>query len=442
MASIGNLSATISANANPYISEFDRAERETRKKTASMSASIDKLQGDIRKKFSAGQIGTSVLSGVGIGSGFAIAEKAAEQVVTYFKQAAEAAQRIEESSNRTLKAFTERMGLSLTEEQKLTAATRNRISLEKQLAADDKKLMDAAKITGKGRADATSRMLILSKALTDEEREKLRAEIEEARLLEAKLSITQKTKTVASEETAERERLEMIAWDINRAEEIKNKSMESGVEILKKQKQEAKDLLEAQIEYATKYGPDYSAIKEIGDVKAPDVQPWTQYQEGLFEIFNSIGERSAATFSEMVRTGENALDSLIDSVADAFLQMAFRMGVVNPLLNAAFGLTGSSVLPALYGIGAGKADGGPVSAGMIYGVNERGREMFAPSTAGTIIPREKLSGSGRAQNVYQIDARGASTDAVRELRAMMSALNASIEPRSVAAVRDADKRRK
>ena len=161
----------------------------------------------------------------------------------------------------------------------------------------------------------------------------------------------------------------------------------------------------------------------------------------MLDIFQSIGDRSAATFSEMVLTGENALDSLIQSVADAFLQMAFRMGVVNPLLNAAFGLTGSSILPAFFGVGAGKADGGHVNAGMLYPVNERGVEMFAPSTSGTIIPNHKLGGGG-ARNVYNIDARGATTDAVKELKAMMAAMNASIEPRSVAAVRDADRRRK
>lgn len=440
--SIGNVSATISANAQQFISEFGRADNEARRKTAAISASIDKLQGDVRKKFSVGQIGTSVLSGLGIGSGFAIAEKAAEQVLNYFKQAAEAAQRIEESSTRALNAFRERIQLNQTDEQKLQAATRERLSLEKQLAQDDKLLNQAAAITDKGRGAAASRMAILSKTLSAEAREKLRAEIEEAKLLEAKLTKIDKAKDLSREEADEKARIELITWEITRQEELRNKSMESGLEIIKKQKLEAKELADAQVEYARKYGPDYKAIKEIGDVEAPDLSQWTQYQESMFSIFDSIGDRSAATFSQMVLTGENALDSLLQSVADAFLQLTFRMGVVNPLLNAAFGLTGSSILPAFFGVGAGKASGGPVEGGMLYRVNENGPEYFRPNANGTIIPADRIGNGGGGGVHYSIDARGASVDAVRELRNMMLQLNASVEPRAVAAVKTANKTRK
>lgn len=441
MASIGNLSATISANAQQFIAEFDRADNVARRKTAAISASVDKLQTDIKKKFSASQIGTSVLSGLGIGSGFAIAERAAEQVLNYFKEAAEAAKRIEEYSTRGLEAFESRMRLGRTDEQELLRATQQRVSLEKQLAADDKKLTEASRFSGTGRGDATSRAKILATALSAESREQLRAEIEIAKLKEAQLQKSATAKQLATNEADEAQRLALIVRDVANEEELKNKSRELGVQLLKDEAEAAKELQEAQLKYASKYGPDYSAIKEIGDMTAPDIEEWTQYQEGLFEIFSSIGDRSAATFSQMVRSSEDALDSLLQSVADAFLQLSFRMGVVNPLLNAAFGLTGSSILPAFFGVGAGKADGGHVNAGMLYPVNERGVEMFAPSTSGTIIPNHKLGGGG-ARNVYNIDARGATTDAVKELKAMMAAMNASIEPRSVAAVRDADRRRK
>jgi hypothetical protein len=53
------------------------------------------------------------------------------------------------------------------------------------------------------------------------------------------------------------------------------------------------------------------------------------------------------------------------------------------------------------------AGGGDVDPGMIYGVNENGREYFQPKTAGTIIPAGQVGGGGDTH--YNIDARG-STD--------------------------------
>jgi hypothetical protein len=52
----------------------------------------------------------------------------------------------------------------------------------------------------------------------------------------------------------------------------------------------------------------------------------------------------------------------------------------------------------------GRALGGPVSANKTYMVGEKGPEMFVSSTAGTIIPNDKLSsagvGGGAVINVY------------------------------------------
>lgn len=93
----------------------------------------DGLISKIRSKFSAGSILTSVLSGVGIGSGFAIAEKAADLIASHWRKASEAAQRIAEFSDRQLDATLKIIRLRETDEQRLAKAQRREKSLGEQL---------------------------------------------------------------------------------------------------------------------------------------------------------------------------------------------------------------------------------------------------------------------------------------------------------------------
>lgn len=75
---------------------------------------------------------------------------------------------------------------------------------------------------------------------------------------------------------------------------------------------------------------------------------------------------------------------------------------------------------------AGRASGGPVSAGTPYLVGEEGMELFVPDQSGTIIPNHALTatggrGGGGGGDVYNIsvqalDGRGAAEAVVRALR--------------------------
>lgn len=79
-----------------------------------------------------------------------------------------------------------------------------------------------------------------------------------------------------------------------------------------------------------------------------------------------------------------------------------------------------------------RADGGPVEAGMIYGVNERGREAFIPETAGSVVSNEKLrevlGGSNAPPSLTFINSSGVALQqpevnwdsARRELRAVVN----------------------
>lgn len=50
-------------------------------------------------------------------------------------------------------------------------------------------------------------------------------------------------------------------------------------------------------------------------------------------------------------------------------------------------------------LGGARAMGGPVSAGLSYLVGERGPELFTPSQSGSIIPNNRISGSGATYNI-------------------------------------------
>lgn len=53
-----------------------------------------------------------------------------------------------------------------------------------------------------------------------------------------------------------------------------------------------------------------------------------------------------------------------------------------------------------------RAAGGPVSAGSLYMVGEKGPELFVPGKSGTIVPNNKLGSSGSSNVVVNVDASG------------------------------------
>lgn len=80
------------------------------------------LFGEISKKFTGGKILESVLGGVGLGGGFAIAEKAASLISKYWEDAAKSAEAIAKSSDEATDYVMKRIGLRETDEQALTKA--------------------------------------------------------------------------------------------------------------------------------------------------------------------------------------------------------------------------------------------------------------------------------------------------------------------------------
>jgi hypothetical protein len=75
--------------------------------------------------------------------------------------------------------------------------------------------------------------------------------------------------------------------------------------------------------------------------------------------------------------------------------------------------------------GGPRAMGGPVSAGVSYLVGERGPERFVPGTSGFIVPNG-AGGTITFAPTYNIDARGATTDLIDALPAVLRANNEAL----------------
>ena len=110
---------------------------------------------------------------------------------------------------------------------------------------------------------------------------------------------------------------------------------------------------------------------------------------------------------KFAQTGKLSFSDLANSILSDLARIAIRQSITGPLANAIFGGGGggfASVLGSVFG--AGKADGGSVSAGGLYPINERGAEVLSigsrdyltvGSQGGKVTP---INGSGQAVNVY------------------------------------------
>jgi hypothetical protein len=81
--------------------------------------------------------------------------------------------------------------------------------------------------------------------------------------------------------------------------------------------------------------------------------------------------------------------------------------------------------------GGARANGGPVSAGKAYLVGERGPEMFMPGSSGSIAP----NGMGSVSIVNNIDARGATHDAIAALPEILKRNNETVKAEIVDGLR-------
>jgi hypothetical protein len=150
----------------------------------------------------------------------------------------------------------------------------------------------------------------------------------------------------------------------------------------------------------------------------------------LFEPIKSEGETAAAFIGENFRDAfASWLGGAEHGFRDLLKRMAAEMATSALFKGLASMFTGGGGASNFFSsfFGGARADGGPVSAGKVYKVGERGEELFAPGVSGSIIPNHALGG-GMTINV---DARGAMDPA---------AVQAAVERGVIAAVTMSDAR--
>lgn len=136
------MAGKITARFGADISEFEAKAMQAKRVADYLSRAADGItgkaraaggaMGEISKKFTGGKILESVLGGVGLGSGFGVAQKASELIASYWEKAAESAQKIADFSGQAVDSFVARMDLRRTDEQRLALAKKQLQSLEEQ----------------------------------------------------------------------------------------------------------------------------------------------------------------------------------------------------------------------------------------------------------------------------------------------------------------------
>lgn len=107
------------------------------------------------------------------------------------------------------------------------------------------------------------------------------------------------------------------------------------------------------------------------------------------------------SFYEMSQRAISSLQQLTNGIrsGDFLGTLSGILSVLESL--GGMGVFGSKVQANIQGFRASpRADGGPVTAGRVYRVGERGPEYFTPNGSGTIIPNHRMSGGGGTV-VYQ-----------------------------------------
>ncbi len=125
----------------------------------------------------------------------------------------------------------------------------------------------------------------------------------------------------------------------------------------------------------------------------------------LKEKFAEIGHTIGSQISDALVGAINGTKSLGEAAKGIINDLAnslLRLGINTLLKSTGFGIF--SKLP-------GFANGGRPPVGRPSIVGERGPELFIPSTAGTIIPNNKMGGMGSSTNIIvNVDASGSNVE--------------------------------
>ena len=144
------------------------------------------------------------------------------------------------------------------------------------------------------------------------------------------------------------------------------------------------------------------------------------------EIFKEIGDTIGSQISDALVgaiNGTRSLGEAAKSIVNDLANSLLRLGINTLLKSTGFGIF--SNLP-------GFANGGRPPVGRASVVGEKGPELFVPSTAGTIIPNNRIGGGVTNNIVVNVDASGSNVEGnEQESRELGLVLSAAIQAQLV-----------
>jgi len=194
-------------------------------------------------------------------------------------------------------------------------------------------------------------------------------------------------------------------------EKLKQKSFEE-VEIIKEGNQKQTETTNKIIETKKIVEGTTTAAKALND-ETKDIA------NSFAEIGNTIGSQISDALVGAIN-GTKSLGEAAKNIINDLANSLLRMGI-NTLLKS----TGLGIFSNLIGF----ANGGRPPVGRASIVGEKGPELFVPSSAGTIIPNNKIGGmSGPTNIVVNVDASGSNVEGNEdEGKQLGIALSAAIE---------------
>jgi hypothetical protein len=172
-------------------------------------------------------------------------------------------------------------------------------------------------------------------------------------------------------------------------------------EEIRRAEEAQKRYLEFQREMAPRsLDQDFDELEKFWARQAAGLDKVKEKTAEVNDFAKSLGLTFASAFEDAIIKGGSFRD-VLKGIEQDIARIILRQGVTVPVANAIGGAI-SSWFPTA---AAGKAVGGPVSAGMPYTVGEHGPERFVPSMSGTVVPNDALGGSVSIYQTINVDSR-------------------------------------
>jgi hypothetical protein len=380
-----------------------------------------------------------LLAGLGIGGGLQVAQTLIEKISDTYKEAADFAKQIEESTKRSLEYTLRAIKEAQTPEQQMAGLRKEQESIIKQRKELQAPVMFMAPAQPSYFFDKSLKAGMEVAEKTDEQKKAIASLIEQENALadEMKkvqdkinegqkkvfddaetLRKTDQDRKIAALQTGldvmEKETEAMIA-----AQSKKSEAVQKEREALEKLAEGYRDISDPsrvfirQIDEVNRLAADgkipieqaaravealtiamqknensrvNAALNDFfGDIddEAKRINDLGKEMSSLERVSMDAGEMIASSFEDAIFSGQK-LGEVVKALGMDLMRLILRQQVTAPLAKG----IGEAIFAGF------RAEGGPVGAGSAYMVGEKGPELFVPGSSGSIVPNGAMGGGG------------------------------------------------